>query len=120
MKSFWIALLLLFLMLGGILLNAHGINRIVLEMEARLDQLPSIDDPTCTAEAQALLEAWERQVGRVSLSVSFPVFDRVSEQAALLYAAALAKDPYGYRAATVLLYDALEDMRRLETYKAFV
>lgn len=120
MKSFWIALILMVLMLGGILLNANGINRIVEEMEARLDRLPEIDDPSCAAEAKDLLQAWEKQVGRVSLSVSFPVFDRVSEQAALLYAAALSKNPSGYRAATVLLYDALEDMRRLETYKAFV
>ena len=66
------------------------------------------------------MQAWEKEVGWVSLSVSFPVFDRVSEQVALLHAAAVCGDLYGYRAAIALLYDAVDDMRRLETWKAFV
>lgn len=120
MRSFIVALLLLALMLGGILLNSLYINNVVSEIEARLDALPDVTSPACQEETAALLRAWEAEVGRVSLSVSFPVFDRVTEQAALLHAAAVSGDLYGYRAAIALLYDAVDDMRRLETWKAFV
>ena len=120
MKSFVIALLLLCLMLAGIIFNSLYINKVVTGIEARLDALPDLPDPACEAATAALLSAWENEVGWVSLSVSFPVFDRVTEQASLLHAAAVCGDLYGYRAAIALLYDAVDDMRRLETWKAFV
>ena len=120
MKSFIIALLLLCALFCGIFLNSLYINKVVTEFETRLDALPDITDPTCEAVTAELLSAWEGEVGWVSLSVSFPVFDRVTEQASLLHAAAVCGDLYGYRAAIALLYDAVDDMRRLETWKAFV
>lgn len=120
MKSFIAALILLGLMLGGIAFNSFYINKVVTDLEARLDELPDISDPACVSASLELLRAWEKEVGWVSLSVSFPVFDRVSEQAALLHAAAACGDFYGYRAAIALFYDALSDMQRLETWKAFI
>ncbi len=120
MKSFWIAAILLVLMLGGIVWNSIYINNVVSEMESRLDTLPDLGETGCAEETAEIVREWEKQVGWVSLSVSFPVFDRVSEQVALLHAAAVCGDLYGYRAAIALLYDAVDDMRRLETWKAFV
>lgn len=120
MKSFVISLLLLCLMLAGIIFNSLYINNVVNGIEERLDVLPDIGEEGCPEQAAELLHAWEAQVGWVSLSVSFPVFDRVSEQVSLLHAAAVCGDAFGYRAAIALLYDAVDDMRRLETWKAFV
>lgn len=120
MKSFVVALILLGLMLCGIIFNSLYINDVVSEIETRLDALPDIGSAECEEQSAALLRAWESQVGWVSLSVSFPVFDRVSEQVSLLHAAAVCGDVYGYRAAVALLYDAADDMRRLETWKAFI
>ncbi len=120
MKSFLVALILLCLMLGGMIFNSLYINNVVTGIEARLDALPDIGEAGCEEQTAALLRDWETQVGWVSLSVSFPVFDRISEQASLLHAAAVCGDRFGYRAAIALLYDAADDMRRLETWKAFV
>lgn len=120
MKSFVIAILLLCVLLCGIIFNSLYINNVVTGIERRLDALPDVTDPACESATAELLAAWEREVGWVSLSVSFPVFDRVTEQASLLHAAAVCGDLYGYRAAVALLYDAVDDMRRLETWKAFV
>ncbi|HBF15313.1 MAG TPA: hypothetical protein DDW30_06490 [Clostridiales bacterium] len=120
MRSFWIAVVLLILLLGGIVWNSLYINNVVSEMEARLDALPDLGETGCSEQTAEIVRAWEKEVGWVSLSVSFPVFDRVSEQVALLHAAAVCGDLYGYRAAISLLYDAVDDMRRLETWKAFV
>lgn len=120
MKSFRIAVILLVVMLFGIVLNSIYINNVVSGIEARLDALPDIEEEDCSEKTAEIVREWEKQVGRVSLSVSFPVFDRVSEQVALLHAAAVCGDLYGYRAAIALLYDAIDDMHRLETWKAFV
>lgn len=118
MRSFFIALLLLCLMLCGVLFNSLYINNVANVIKTRLDALPDITDPACETAA-ALIGYWETQVGRVSLSVRFPIFDRITEQTALLHAAAVCGDLYGYRAALTLLYDAVDDLRRLETWKAF-
>lgn len=120
MKSFLVALILLCLMLGGIIFNSIYINNVVTGIEERLDALPDIGEAGCEEQTAALLRDWEAQVRWVSLSVSFPVFDRISEQASLLHAAVVCGDVFGYRAAIALLYDAADDMRRLETWKAFV
>lgn len=120
MKSFLAAVILLALMLGGIIFNSIYINNVVSGIETRLDALPDLGEPGCEDQTAGIVQAWEKEVGWVSLSVSFPVFDRVSEQVALLHAAAVCGDLYGYRAAIALLYDAVDDMRRLETWKAFV
>lgn len=119
MKSFFIALLLLCLMLCGVLFNSLYINNVANEIETRLDALPDVADPACETAAAALIGYWETQVGRVSLSVRFPIFDRITEQTSLLHAATVCGDLYGYRAALALLYDAVDDLRRLETWKAF-
>lgn len=120
MKSFRIAVILLLVMLSGIVFNSLYINNVATKIERRLDALPDLGEPGCEEQTLAIVREWEKEVGRVSLSVNFPVFDRVSEQAALLHAAAACGDLYGYRAAIALLYDAIDDMRRLETWKAFV
>lgn len=120
MKSFLASVILFTVMLSGIIFNSIYINNVATEIETRLDALPDIGESGCEEQTASLLRAWEKEVGWVSLSVSFPVFDRISEQIALLHAAAVCGDLYGYRAAIALLYDATDDMRRLETWKAFV
>ena len=114
MKAFRLTLLLFLLMLCTVLFNALYINRISSDLTNRLDALPDVDDERCLEEALHFCELWEKKSKSVSLSVGYPVVDRITEQAALLAACAECGDLYGYRSAIALLYDAVEDLQRLE------
>lgn len=116
MRAFWIAVALLFGLIVGIWGNYHYINSVANELDARLDALPDISSPDCNSEARALLSYWEEQMDFVGLSVSYPVVDRLNEQAVALLAATECGDLYGYRSALALLRDAVGDMRRLEKF----
>ncbi len=116
MKAFWISIALLVLLLGAIICNFCFINRVATRLEQALDAIPDIGDPSCAPAARAFLEDWEDSVDLVGLSVSYPVVDRVSEQAVTLVACAECGDLYGFRTALALLRDAVGDMRRLEKF----
>lgn len=101
-------------MLLLILGNALYINRMGFALTERLDRLPDIGTPGCAEGVRDLTDFWQERVGFVLLSVSYPIADRITEQAATLLACAECGDVYGYRTALAMLYDAVEDMQRLE------
>lgn len=114
MKSFFLTVLLFVLMLTTIVCNALYINRIAFDMQKSIDELPDIGHDRCAEFAEAFYNNWSKKTALVGLSVSYPILDRITEQAALLVACAECGDLYGYRSAIALLRDAIEDMERLE------
>lgn len=116
MKAFWISIALLILLVSAIICNFFFINRVANRLERALDAIPDVGDPSCASAAQAFLADWEESVELVGLSVSYPIVDRVSEQAVTLVACAECQDLYGFRTALALLRDAVGDMRRLEKF----
>ncbi|MBQ9760295.1 MAG: hypothetical protein IJW16_02980 [Clostridia bacterium] len=114
MRSFFLTLVLFVLMIAAILCNALYIKRIATELTARLDTLPDARDAGCAEAARELSAFWEDAAPLVGLSVSYPIVDYMSEQAALLVTSAECGDLYGFRAARALLYDTVKDMKRLE------
>ena len=116
MKVFILSLLLLGALLLGIGANFWYINRVADRLKEEVDELPDLSAPDCAAEIGELLQYWEKQTDTVCLSVPYNIVDRVSEQAELLLACADCGDRYGFYAAKALLYDAISDMRRLESF----
>ncbi|MBQ2735157.1 MAG: hypothetical protein IJF33_04925 [Clostridia bacterium] len=116
MKAFAVSVVLLVVMLLGIVGNYIYINEVSNAMNARLNELPSIDEAGCVKQAQELLSYWESHADTVGLSVSFPIVDRVSEQAKTLLTCAECGDVYGFQVALSLLRDAVGDMCRLEAF----
>lgn len=114
MKSFFWSFALFVLTLIVILCNAFYINRVSDRLLEKLESLPDITNENCIAAAEELYQDWMKQSKLAEMSVSYPILDRVTEQAALLVTCAKCKDHYGYRSAIALLTDAVEDMRRLE------
>ena len=116
MKAFWISIALFTLLLGAIVCNYCFINRVASRLERALDAMPDVHSASCAEATRAFLAEWEKSVDLVGLSVSYPIVDRVSEQAITLVACAECGDLYGYRTALALLRDAVGDMRRLEKF----
>ena len=115
MKSFLCTLILFALALAVIFCNAFCINRIADDLQHRLEELPDVGAPDCIAASESLYKEWMKQSKIAELSVSYPILDRVTEEAALLVACAQCGDLHGYRSAIALLSDAIEDMKRLES-----
>ena len=114
MKSFMISLGLLAVLLSGVLINHLYIKDVFAHMSAEIDALPDVGDADCPAAVQDLASYWDRQIDLVSLSVSYPIVDRICEHVATLLACAECNDLFGYRTALALLRDALGDMMRFE------
>ena len=116
MKSFWISILLLIAALVGVGINCTYIHRVSNELYTRLDGIPSVYDPACSAACEELQIFWDQEVDLVSLSVGYSTVDRVSEQIVTLASCAGCRDLYGFQTALALLRDAVGDMRRLERF----
>ncbi len=114
MKSMISTCFLLLLMCALISRNYFYINEVADHMLAEAEALPDVGHPDCPDAVHRLADYWQERANRVGLSVSFLQVDRVSEEVALLEAAAECGDLYGYRAALALLIDAIGDMRRPE------
>ena len=119
MKSFFWSLALFALAVCIIVCNAIYINRVSDRLQKKLEELPDVASDGCVAAAEALYQDWKKQSNLAELSVSYPILDRVTEQAALLVACAECGDEFGYRSAIALLADAIEDMKRLESIPLF-
>lgn len=114
MKSAVITCLLVLMLLLGIKANNCYINEVKETMNEQICALPDPMDADCTDAAGRIRDYWTEQKKYVGLSVEYAVVDRVSEQAASLFACAQCQDLYGYYTARSLLADAVEDMSRLE------
>lgn len=116
MKVFAITLCLFVLMLGAVAWNALYINRMAFALCAALDALPDAGEAGCAEGAHALFSKWEKKSKWISATVSYPIVDRITEQITLLSVYAELGATREYRSTKALLYDSIEDMRRLETF----
>ena len=116
MKSLIVLLLLTVCLIGGTVCNSLYINDVSDHLLRAVDSLPPPDSADCLSRINDLIGFWESEIDTLSLTVSFPVADRISEHAAVLSACAFCGDRFGYFSALELLRDAIEDMRRLERF----
>lgn len=114
MKSLIATVLLLSSIITVSLLNLHYVNATVEDLEEMLDRLPALNDPECIERSREIEEYWEERKTLIALTVSYPLVDRIGEQAALLASGARTKDLYGFESAKTLFYDALSDLGRAE------
>lgn len=116
MKGTILLLLLTICLIGGTVCNAIYINEVSERLLGGINELPSPDSADCLSKIRELSDFWKSKLDLVSLSVSFPIADRISEHTAVLFACASCGDRFGYFSALELLRDAVEDMRRLEQF----
>ena len=116
MKSLIATVIFCCLMILAATANFIYVNRLADEMTALADALPSINDPACVEKAAALCKKWERHAPFVGLSVGFLIVDKLSEYCQTLRSCAEIGDVYGFRSALTLLYDSIDDVRRLEKF----
>ena len=117
MKQLVIVLVLFGLTVGGIVWNGLYINKEGSRLSAALAELPAAPGEEAARMAKELEDDWKEQAGIVGLSVGAAAMDRVSENLALLVAAAECGDLYGYNAARALLFDLIDDLPRLERFR---
>ncbi len=117
MKAFVATLCLFALVLGAITCNAIYINRITLSFCEQLDALPDTSDPACIAAAEELCRRWETHGKIAGFSAGYANIDRITEQTILLVSSAKFGDEQQYRTTIALLYDSMEDIRRLERFE---
>lgn len=98
--------------------NAAFVRRSVAELTRLADALPPTPDGTTTDRLDELAQVFERRETALSVSVSFPLLDRVREQITAVRAYAEAGSTAEYTAAVALLRDAVRDMARLEHVSA--
>lgn len=114
MKSLFILLFLLALLVSSTVGNCIYINEVSDQLLFQIDAIPHPDADDCCARISALIDFWEQNFDTVCLSVSYTVADRISEQAQTLLSCARIGDLYGFYQSLTLLRDAVEDMRRME------
>ena len=114
MRVFIFALCLCLLVTAGIAWNYIYINEACDRLLESLDALPSVDDEACPSAIEHFSKAWQAEIKLFSLSVSYALTDRVSEQADVLLACARCGDRFGFQATLALLRDAIDDLRRFE------
>lgn len=98
--------------------NAAFVRRSVAELTRLADALPPTPDGTVSDRLDELAQVFERRETALSVSVSFPLLDRVREQITAVRAYAEAGSVAEYTAAVALLRDAIRDMARLEHISA--
>lgn len=112
------AVLLLCLLCVAVGVNAVFVRRSVAELTRLADALPPTPDGTVAGRLEELARAFARRETALSVSVSFPLLDRVKEQITTARAYAEADSAAEYTAAVALLREALQDMARLEHFSA--
>ena len=116
MRALILVISLIMLLTGALTVNYIYINDVSQRLLDAIDALPPPEDEDCTEALHALIDYWESHIDTVSLSVSYLISDRVSEQALTLSACAASGNRDGYFTALALLRDAVNDMRRLERF----
>ena len=116
MKSLIATVIFCCLMILAATANFIYVNRLADEMTALADALPSINDPNCIEKTDALCKKWDKHAPFVGLSVGFLTVDKLSEHCETLCSCAEVGDVYGFQSALTLLYDSIDDVRRLEKF----
>lgn len=107
---------LLFLILCAIIGNAVFVRISVSRLEALAAALPDSPGADAVAALDELAAAFSRVEVGLSLSVSFPLLDRVREQLSAARAYALSGSYMEYSATCSVLLDAIRDLGRLEQW----
>lgn len=118
MKVFALTVVLLFVLILLVVINAIYINNVANRMLSHLDAIPDIHHSDCIPLVREMLSYWESHSDIVGLSVGFLSVDRVTEQSKLLLSCAERGDVYGYYSALTLLSDSISDVMRLEGFDA--
>ncbi len=112
------AAVLLCLIVCAVAANAAFVRGSAAALTARADALPAVPDTDTARLLDTLATLFARYESGLSLSVSFPVLDRVREQIAAVRAYAAAGSSADYAAALAVLREALRDLDRLERFPA--
>ena len=116
MRSLIATIVLCCIMILAATANFIYVNHLTNAMTEIAAALPSIDEPMCAEKADALCRLWEKHSPIVGLTVGFLTVDKLSEHCQTLRSCAEVGDVYGYYSALSLLYDAIDDVRRLEKF----
>lgn len=116
MKSLIVTIVLFCIMVLAATANFIYVNHLADAMTEIAAALPSVDEPMCVEKADALCRLWEKHSPIVGLTVGFLTVDKLSEHCQTLRSCAEVGDVYGYYSTLSLLYDAIDDVRRLEKF----
>ena len=116
MRSLIATIVLFCMMILAATANFVYVNHVANKMTALADALPSVREPNCTEKTAELCKVWEKNAPIVGLTVGFLTVDKLSEYCETLHACAQVGDLYGYQTALTLLYDSIDDVRRLERF----
>ena len=106
--------LLLALMIGGMIVIQKICNR----MEVMLGTLPDLPTEEGWEQAAELREYWHRRRGIVHPAVNHTELNAVTDMtdSLVIYADPDADEAVEYRRTRVLLYNAIDELRRLERF----
>ena len=116
MRSLIATIVLFCIMILAATANFIYVNNLADAMVEILDAMPDIDEPMCIQKANELYEKWVKHAPIIGLTVGFSTVDKLSEHCQTLLSCAQVGDVYGYYATLTLLYDAIDDIRRLEQF----
>ena len=116
MRSLIATIVLCCIMVLAATANFIYVNNLANAMIEIADAMPDIGDPMCIQKAETLYQKWERHSPIIGLTVGFSTVDKLSEHCQTLLSCARAGDVYGYYATLTLIYDAIDDIRRLEQF----
>ena len=117
MKTFWVSLGAMLLLIGAILANAVCVRRITGEMFDGLQALPSCAQ--ASEEAQDILKQWKDREHFLQLSVSSTDMTEVGNHLSELCVAAQLKDEEAFEQARALCLLGLSRIRDLERFSLF-
>ena len=116
MRSLIATIVLLCIMILAATANFIYVNNLADAITEIADALPDIDEPMCVQKANELYQKWAKHAPIIGLTVGFSTIDKLSEHCQTLLSCAEVGDVYGYYAALALIYDAIDDIRRLEQF----
>ncbi len=117
MKYFIIALACLVAVVGIIIFNCIYINGVSQRLLSYIDQAEQIDVAQSSDITKTIYDFWDKEFGKVSLSVRYSEIDKVDDHVAMLLAASESCDADEYKKALELLRGAAEEIARLEQLK---
>ena len=115
MKGCMIALAILTLIVAAVIANAAYVRFVTDSLAADLAALPDkpLDNETADAVA-AVRENFEKHLPLLSVTVAYPVLNRVTESLRILETYAQTGDNSEYAATLTLLRELVEEIARLE------
>ena len=116
MKTFYFSIALFVLTLAAVAVNHAFINRTSDRLVEMTEALPPADDPACADAVSEIYDHWQKKHDIARISVSYIELNRVTDAISTMKVYAES----GYRAdfenARALLLNAIDEMRRLESF----